>query len=286
MDFVAWPEAKSYSCQTIAEAAQEAKKFLLDNMPPWDAVNQGTLELGILEPTVNISLAARKDFSWTSAVPKDVWLNYVLPYANVNEGRSNWRQLFSDVLKPIVTNSSATSLADVALLVNKVMWSALRPQGSVVFKSEQTPLIYDPMSTLVYGYASCTGISILYVDALRSVGVPARLVGTPAWNGKEANGNHNWVEVYLGEGLAGTAWSFIEGAPAGGGETFTNPCDKWYCNPAHFDGQTKVFAAQWDRQSNSTSYPMSWDLSNENVPGVNQTDYYNTLCQPCGAVKI
>ena len=57
-------------------------------------------------------------------------------------------------------------------------------------------MIFYPMSTMVFGYASCTGISILYVDALRSVGIPARLVGTPAWHGKENDGNHNWVEVH------------------------------------------------------------------------------------------
>ena len=47
----------------------------------------------------------------------------------------------------------------------------------------RTPHIYDPMSTLLYGYASCTGVSILFVDALRTIGIPARVVGTPAWHG-------------------------------------------------------------------------------------------------------
>jgi hypothetical protein len=28
---------------------------------------------------------------------------------------------------------------------------------------------------------------------------------------------------------SGDGWAFIEGAPAGGGETLTNPCDKWFC---------------------------------------------------------
>ncbi len=59
------------------------------------------------------------------------------------------------------------------------------------------------------------------VDALRAVGIPARLAGTPAWNQAVQHGNHNWVEVWV-DG----AWQFIEARPAGGGETFTNPCDK------------------------------------------------------------
>ena len=89
-------------------------------------------------------------------------------------------------------------------------------------------LIMDPMSTITFGFASCTGVSILYTDALRAVGVPARLVGTPAWNGEVENGNHNWVEVYTGPT---GGWSFIEGAPAGGGETLTNPCGECAFRP-------------------------------------------------------
>ena len=65
-----------------------------------------------------------------------------------------------------------------------------------------------------------------YVDALRSAGIPARLVGTPAWHGKVEDGNHNWVEVWLGNQIG---WKFIEGAPAGAGETFENPCSMWFC---------------------------------------------------------
>jgi hypothetical protein len=44
------------------------------------------------------------------------------------------------------------------------------------------------------GAASCTGMSTLLVDALRSQGIPARAAGTPRWN-NPAGGNHVWVEV-------------------------------------------------------------------------------------------
>jgi hypothetical protein len=100
------------------------------------------------------------------------------------------------------------------------------------------------MSVITFGFASCTGVSILYVDALRSVGVPARLVGTPAWKGVASNGNHNWVEVFLGDG-----WYFNEAYPAGPGETFDKPCDKWFCNSGNFNPNdsltTQVFAAKF-----------------------------------------
>ena len=41
--------------------------------------------------------------------------------------------------------------------VNEYVWERGYLGNEVVFKSSQTPLIYDPMSTIVFGYASCTG---------------------------------------------------------------------------------------------------------------------------------
>ena len=43
--------------------------------------------------------------------------------------------------------------------------------------------------------ASCTGLSILLVDAFRSVGIPARFAGTAAWH--DNRGNHSWTEVWI-----------------------------------------------------------------------------------------
>ena len=85
---------------------------------------------------------------------------------------------------------------------NSSLWQNV---GGVKFHSGQTPLIFDPVSTVAFGYASCTGVSTTYIAALRVAGVPARLVGTPAWLGDPAKGNHNWVEVWVdGE------WAFVD----------------------------------------------------------------------------
>jgi transglutaminase-like putative cysteine protease len=153
------------------------------------------------------------------------------------------------------------------------MWSTGVLGNTVTFKSSQTPLIYDPMSAIVFGYASCTGVSILFADALRAAGVPARLAGTPAWNGDPNKGNHNWIEVYF-EG----EWRFIEAEPAGPNETLDNPCDKWFCSADKMEG-TMVYATRWAREG--TTYPMAWDTTNTEVPGVNRTEYYQQACNAC-----
>lgn len=278
-----------YDCQRVEEARRDAERFLYANMPSWDLSNNGTLAGGILPLTVNLSLAARRHFSWAADVPHDIWRDYVLPYASVNEARTDWRQLLTSILSPLLQNktSQPQDIGQVVATVNRLLWLAVRPQGPIVFKSAQTPLIYDPMSTITFGYASCTGVSILLVDALRAVGVAARLVGTPAWHGKVSAGNHNWVEVWLGpgRGLAGEDWSFVEAQPAGPGESLDNPCDKWFCNPLHFDSKTETFAARFRRQQNMTVFPMAWDAQNREVPGVDRSTFYNKLCGSCQALR-
>ena len=147
---------------------------------------------------------------------------------------------------------------------------------TIVFVASQTPLIYDPMSTIVFGYSSCTGLSIFLVDALRSIGIAARLAGTPAWNDNVNNGNHNWLEVYTDND-----WQFIESQPAGGASgTFNNPCSMWFCNPEHMANGTTFFAAAFE-QSRKIRYPMAWDISNVAIPGIDRTDYYQDVCNRC-----
>ena len=121
----------------------------------------------------------------------------MLPYATTNEPRTNWRDVMWSVLHPLMAaqlmdgdemeSGSTSLLAAAATRLNNKMWDATalgRFNGGkkIVFKGEMTPRVFDPMSTLLFGYASCTGVSILYVDALRTIGIPARVTGTPAWH--------------------------------------------------------------------------------------------------------
>ena len=260
-------------------------EYLRSNMFSFDKPNEATyFDGGIASSSVDLALAARSRFGWAARVPRQTWQEYVLPYASVNEARTDWRQLMWNVFvkQPwLLKLSNDSSLASVALALNQHMWADLRPGGAAIaFRSEQTPLIFDAMSTIAFGFASCTGISITYVNALRTIGIPARLVGTPAWHGKPKDGNHNWVEVWTGK-----EWQFIEGGPAGPGESFTNPCDKWFCHPDRFfrNGTgTRVFAAVYGIPTAAAPhYPMSWDLGNRAIAGIDRSAYYDAVCSAC-----
>jgi hypothetical protein len=287
-------------CVPFKEAAKDASIWLRERLPPWDKDNEMSLfgnpiddvdglGNGIVGVGINASLTAKSVFPWARDIPRDYWYDYNLAYCTVNEARNNWRPYLHNKTLPLLKGLSPTaSIAEVVNTVNAGLWSALGYNGDdIYFKSSQTPLIYDPLSTITFGYASCTGISILLVDALRSVGVCARVAGTPAWHHNPEEGNHNWLEVLYkseDEENGGWSWGIIEGNPAATGETIQDPCDKWFCNAGHFgtgNASTPIYASRFDKFAAKTFYRMSWDMDNVDVPGDDRSEYYNRVCPRC-----
>jgi len=278
--------------QLRSQAEKQCLHYLRENVMPFDIPNMETmgfvstddeadgLSNGLVGPTVSLALDAKVQYPWTDALPQQVFYEYVLNYANVNEARSNWRPLLHSVVKPML-NDTVTDIPNVVRVINTNLWKALarREDDCIVFQSGQTPLIFDPMSVIAFGYASCTGLAILFIDALRAAGVPARLVGTPAWNGRREEGNHNWVEVMAQDG----EWYFLEPSPKQ--ETVDtldrDPCQRWFCQPDRFPG-AQVYAARLDRSKAETHYPMAWEWGSTDVPGENRTAYYVDVCSKCG----
>lgn len=300
--FVPFPNTRtiasnsSFECVSDWDAFTDAMTFLGNNLPNFDEINR--ISLGFQEQNteyvvatenfdrvasygVNSSLITRTQYKWAALVDKEMFFEFVTPYGSVNEGRSNWRELMVSATSSILSSSSDNmSIPDAVALINENLWKAGvlgTSDVEIVFKSSQTPLIYDPMSVVAFGYGSCTGVSIVLIDALRSAGIPARLAGTPAWNGVKENGNHNWVEVFSD---VTHQWEFIEAQPAGAGESLSDPCDKWFCTPSNFANGTEVYAARWV-QSDRIRYPMAWDMQNEAIPGIDRTEYYQEVCNKC-----
>ncbi len=245
---------------------------------------------GIVNRTVHLALQTKVDHAWADSVPRHIFFEYILNYACSNEARTNWRPLFTGAVQRIIAAAGVdvdqARVEDIVALISKEIWSALSPDPTkpIHFVAGQTPLIFDPMSVVAYGYASCTGMSIALAFALRAAGVPARLVGTPAWNGNPDLGNHNWVEVWTstassGDGEATGQWRIMEG---GDDSLEKDPCERWFCNSGRFDGKTRVYATRLDRSlSNGTAYPLAWDAKNLDVPGEDRTRWYTEICSKC-----
>ena len=294
-----------YQVQTLADAEAECLKFLQDNIMTFDLPFQETMGFpsgdggdeadglgnGLIGPTIELALRAKIDYPWTDELPKEIFMEYVLNYANLNEARTNWRPLLVEALKfneSELWTSGSANLTSVVTWVNQHLWTKLGrgPDRPIIFKPSQTPLIFDPMSTIAYGYASCTGTSILFANALRAVGIPARVAGTPAWYGDRYKGNHNWVEVFDTNLESEDKWKFLEPSPANAGlDTLDkDPCERWFCQGSRYPS-SRVYAARLLKDAASTPatfFPLAWEWKNQDVPGVDRTQYYTNICESCG----
>ncbi|PTN07898.1 transglutaminase family protein [Mangrovibacterium marinum] len=172
--------------QQVPADQLEGMAFLIAYMPQRDL---DSLTADFLLENTRIAYQARQQYAWAQALPDSVFFNEVLPYAILNERRDNWRQQFYDLFAPRV--AACTDIQAAIDSVSKDINKVLKTEYNV----KRRKVDQSPFESLEQGMATCTGLSILMVDAFRSVGIPARLVGIPNWTTKE--GNHNWVEVMV-----------------------------------------------------------------------------------------
>merc|ERR1719491_1056519 len=57
---------------------------------------------GVLNQTLHYALRARALYPWTDSIPRSVYLEYVVPYAVVNEPRSDHRPLLFHALREVL----------------------------------------------------------------------------------------------------------------------------------------------------------------------------------------
>jgi hypothetical protein len=162
---------------------KKGASFLLAFMPYVDAVE---IKAEVLLDNINYAYKAKEEFLWAKDIPENIFLNYLLPYRNSQEPIQNWRPFFYQKLHPVVKD--LTSGQEVAYAVNR--WIADRVKYKYTQREDQ-----GPFETLKGGYGRCEELVIIYNDALRSVGIPARKVWTPYW--PTQNDNHAWTEVWV-----------------------------------------------------------------------------------------
>ncbi len=253
-----------------APAAQrKGLAYLLANMPTKDL---RTLHKHFVLQDVSLAYAARRKAPWGQQMPEDIFLNYLLPYANVDEARDPWRRQFSKLFSPLVAQCKTPS--EAALILNKDIFKMMHVQYSADKRPKPNQ---SPRESIAAHYASCTGLSVFLIDACRSVGVPARMVGTPLWavrrgdkNGNNA-GNHMWVEIWDGQ------WHVL-------GASEVSPLDHtWFLpNAALAYGARKVryqgfylhriYAASFKKSK--LWFPLVWNLHDHSVNAEDVTDAY------------
>ncbi len=159
--------------------------FLLVHMTDRDCKS---LRADALLENIALAYKARQQLPWGRKVPDEIFLNDVLPHANVDEARDPWRRELYEMCLPLVKDCKTPG--EAARVLNATIFSKLK----VRYSTERKKPNQSPKESIESGKASCSGLSILLSDACRSVAIPARLAGTPLWANQR--GNHTWVEVW------------------------------------------------------------------------------------------
>ncbi len=234
---------------------REGMEFLIANMPERDL---RTLTSEFLLEEVRLAYLAWDKSPWRNDIPKEVFFNNVLPYANINERRDSWRKDFSERFAPLIAGAKTPALA--AARLNQKLFPLL----NVKYSTKRPKADQSPYESIHSGTASCTGLSVLLIDACRALGIPARFVGTPLWSDK--SGNHSWVEVW------DDGWHFTGAAEPNGDDL-----DKaWFLDRASTakrdDAMNAIYAVSFQRTP--VHFPLVWDRSIDYISAVNVTDRY------------
>lgn len=219
--------------------------YLLINMPAGD---RDTMNLALLSENVEYAALVREKYAWTQALPDDVYLNDVLPYFVVDEVRDAWRKELHELFAPAVDTCTTMEQAVCAVNAN------IPRLTGVDYNTLREKTNQSPRESMRQGMASCTGLSILLVDAYRAVGIPARFVGTASWH--DNRGNHSWTEVWLNG-----AWRVTE-------YYFPSQLDHLWFMPdaSKANGNDRTYAIYATRFGKADDwFPMVWAGAEEGV---------------------
>lgn len=258
----------------LALRAVEARErpgleFLIAHMPQRDLE---TLPAEFLTEHVRFAYLARDRASWGEQLPDEIFHGYVLPYASINERRDAWRRDFHERFFDWVKD--AKSPGEAAVILNQRIFEEL----DVRYSTRRPKADQSPYESIEAKLASCTGLSILLIDACRAVGVPARFVGTPRWS--DGSGNHSWVEVW------DDGWHFT-GAAEPTGDRLN---EAWFVDrarQARVDSRLHaIYAVSYEKTP--LRFPLVWDSAYDDISAVNVTDRYTQLGQevPPGQARL
>ena len=241
--------------QKVPKSQAKGLVWLISNMPNEDLQ---TLSSDFLLNNTKLAYEAWNSSPCKNSIPENIFLDNILPYANLNEKREEWRYRFKSSFSKNIKN--AKTISEAVVILNKQIFSQL----GVIYSTKRPKADQSPNESIQAGMASCTGLSILLISVCRSLGIPARFVGTPSWYND--SGNHSWVEIW------DNGWHFTGAA---------EPVDDllnagWFDNYASkaVQGHQKygIFAVTWN--PSDQYFPMDWLPGVKTYRGLDVTERY------------
>jgi transglutaminase-like putative cysteine protease len=255
--------------RALKEAPTEQRPglyFLIANLPNRDLLK---IKADFLLEDVRLAYDAWQHAPWSAQVSEQQFLQYILPFAHLNERRDNWRRDFYERF-----HEQAWRFQD-PLDATKWLNDTINDTLNVHYHAHKRPKSdQSPYESIAAEYASCTGLSVLLANACRAVGIPARLTGVAQW--LDASGNHTWVEVWGGPPDSSAGPILRRWYNVGG--TGSDPRQGDWVNArcgAQVDPDKllhRVYAACFRRSG--LYFPLAWNLDIRYVPALNVTRFY------------
>ncbi len=258
-DPASWQQFVADARAEFGEVGARAAEFLADHRPATDDV---LADPELLMDNLRLALQSRTEFPWGPSISDDLFLNDVLPYAVLDETRENWRPMLLELTRPIVKD--ATTISEAAQAINRELYNKINVHYNTGRKRPNA----SPSESIEQGRATCTGLTILFVDACRSVGIPARAAGVAKWH--DDRGNHTWPELWDGQ-----SWRFT-----GADEYDAQGFDRgWFVSDAsqakslaEGDIDHAVWATSW--KATGHAFPLVWNRKFQGVHAVEVTGRY------------
>ncbi len=216
--------------------------------------------------TVGQSESVSEIYPWSEKIPADIRKQYIEPQQMLDEPSAKWRDEVAAVIHPLIKDCKSDK--EAALLISKNIGKLT----GVHYSTARTRACMNPLESLEQKKASCTGLSLLFAAALRSVDIPSRIVGVVSWN--HVRGNHTWTEVWLdgkwhmlemGESDFNTGWVM----DAVGMLDSKNPYQR-------------VLAITGKKREDASTAPhfyLPWDMSNKSVEAEDVSARYQQLAR-------
>lgn len=250
--------------ESVPATQREGLVFLLENMQERDLKSIPGERL--LEE-LKYAYEAWEKAPWGKTIPKEMFFNDILAFCVIDESRDPWRKMLFEKFSESAWKYKTPGEAAVMLNSEVFKVFGVKYNGRTRPRPNQSP-----DETIKAGVASCTGLSILIIDACRACGIPARMAGIMSWkDGKgDANGNHggnhSWAEVW------NSGWHYLGAAEPG-------ELDKtWFTGKTGGEAidasarEHSIFATSF--RKTGAMFPLAWAPSGNGVWAVDVTSRY------------
>lgn len=180
---------------SLSGEMKEALQFLYTYMPLADVMDYSP---AFYRMNVEYSMLAGRKVEWDVKVPTGIFRHFVLPVRVSNEPLDESRMIFTEMLRNRVVD---LGMQEAIIEVNNWCGEHFRVGNSCIPSDMPAK---SPLTSLKTAEGSSRDASVLLVAALRSVGIPARMVSSKGWS-HTCDGDFFWVEAW-----ANGEWFFLE----------------------------------------------------------------------------